>query len=48
MVNIFKHLSERTQSDIVFKDKAFQISNNPKCDRYQRGLGLMVYKIFDK
>ena len=48
MVNIFKHLSERTQSIIVFKDKTFQISNNPKCDRYQRGLGLMVYKILDK
>ena len=33
-----KDLVKRTQSDKVFRDKAFKITNNPKCDGYQRGL----------
>ena len=44
----YKDLEKRTQSDKVLKDKAFAIANNPKYDRYQRGLASMVYKFFDK
>ena len=44
----FKVLNERTQSDEVLRDKAFEIASNPKHDGYQRGLASMVYKIFDK
>ena len=43
-----KDLAKRTQSDKVLKDKGFAIANNPKYDRYQRGLASMVYKFFDK
>ena len=38
----------RTVSDKVLRDKAFNITKNPKYDRYQRGLASMVYKFFDK
>ena len=38
----------RTQSDKFLKDKAFEITNNPKHDGNQRGLPSMVYKFFDK
>ena len=34
----FKYLARRTASDKVFRDKAFQIAKNPKCDGYERGL----------
>ena len=44
----YKDLEKRTQSDKVLKDKAFEIANNPKCDRCQRGLVSMVYMFFDK
>ena len=44
----YKDLERRTQSDKVSKGKAFEIANNPKYDRYQRGLASMVYKNFDK
>ena len=30
------------------RDKAFNITKNPKYDVYQRGLALMVYKCFHK
>ena len=43
-----KDLIKRTQSDKVLKDKTFKIANNPNYDGYQRGLGSMVYKFFDK
>ena len=43
----YKDLERRTQSDKVFKEKTFEIANNPKYDRYQRGLAAMVYKFFD-
>ena len=43
-----KDLVKRTQSDKVLKDKAFKIASDPKYDGYQRGLGSMVYKFFDK
>ena len=32
----------------VLCDDAFNITKNPRYDRYQRGLTLMVYKFFDK
>ena len=44
----FKDLQRRTASDKVLRDKAFHIAKNLKDDRYQRGLGSMVYKFFDK
>ena len=43
-----KDLAKRTQSDRVLKDKAYEIADNPKYDGYQRGLAIMVYKLFDK
>ena len=33
-----KDLVKRTQSDKVFKDKAFKIARNPNYDGYHRGL----------
>ena len=44
----FKDLARRTASDKVLRDKAFNIAKNLKYDGYQRGLGSMVYKFFDK
>ena len=44
----YKVLDRRTQLDKVLKDKAIEIANNPKYDRYQRGLASMVYKVFGK
>ena len=43
-----KYLAKRTQSDTVWRDKAFTIASDPKYDGHQRGLVSMVYKIFDK
>ena len=43
-----KDLINRTKSDKVLKDKAYDITSNPKYDGYQRGLASMVYKFFDK
>ena len=43
-----KDLIRRTQSDKSPRDKAFNISSDPKYDGYQRGLASMVYKFFDK
>ena len=37
-----KDLARRTQSDKVLRDKAVKIANNPKYDRYQRGLASVV------
>ena len=44
----FKNLTRRTASDKILRDKAFNITKNPKYDVYQRGLASMVYKFFDK
>ena len=44
---VFKDLVRRTVSDKVLRDKAFNISENPKYG-YQRWLASMVYKFFDK
>ena len=43
-----KDLINRTETDKVLKDKAYNIANNPEYDVYQRGLASMVYKFFDK
>ena len=43
-----KDLINRTKSDKVLRDKAYNISSNPEYDGYQRGLASMVYKFFDK
>ena len=42
----FKDLTKRTASDKTLRDKGFNIAKNPKYDRYQRGLALMVYRFF--
>ena len=44
----FKELTRRTASDKILCDKAFNIANNPKYDRYPISLNSMVYNIFDK
>ena len=44
----FKDLPRRTVSDKVLRDKAFNITKNPKYDGYQRRLTSMVYTSFDK
>ena len=43
-----KDLINRTKSDKVLRDKAYDIASNPEYDGYQRGLASMVYKFFDK
>ena len=43
-----KDLTNRTKSDKVLRDKAYDIASNPEYDGYQRGLVSMVYKFFDK
>ena len=43
-----KYLINRTKSDKVLRDKAYDIASNPEYDGYQRGLASMVYKFFDK
>ena len=43
-----KDLTRRTAFDKILHDKAFNIGENLKHDRYQKGLSLMVYKFFDK
>ena len=43
-----KDLINRTKSDKVLRDKAYDIATNPEYDGYQRGLASMVYKFFHK
>ena len=43
-----KDLINKTKSDKVLRDKAYNIASNPEYDGYQRGLASMVYKFFDK
>ena len=43
-----KDLINRTKSDKVLRDTAYDIASNPKYDDYQRGLASIVYKFFDK
>ena len=40
--NKYKDLKRRTQSDIVFKNKAYKIATNPRNDGFQRALSSMV------
>ena len=44
----FKDLAKRTAADKGLRDKAFNITKDPKHDGYHRGLASMVYKSFDK
>ena len=44
----YKDLINRTKSDKVLRDKAYNIASNPECHGYQRALASMVYKFFDK
>ena len=44
----FKLLPRRTAADKVLRDKAFNISKNPKYDGYQRRLALVVNNYFNK
>ena len=44
----FKDLTSTAASEKILPGKAFSIDKNPKYDRNQRGLDLMVYKFFDK
>ena len=43
-----KDLINRTKSDKVLRDKAYNIASNPEYDGYQRSLASMVYEFFDK
>ena len=43
-----KDLTKRTVADNILRKRAFNIAKDPKYDRYQRGLGSMVYKFFNK
>ena len=43
-----KDLINRTKSDKILRDEAYNIASNPEYDGYQRGLASMVYKFFDK
>ena len=43
-----KDLINRTKSDKVLRDKAYDIASNPKYNGYQRGLASMIYKFFSK
>ena len=43
-----KDLIRRAASDKILYDKAFNIAKNPKYDRYERVLALMIYKFFDE
>ena len=38
-----KDLTKRTAADKIFKNKAFNIANDPKYDGYQRGLWLLWF-----
>ena len=43
-----KNITKITVADKILRDKAFNIAKDTKYDGYQRGLGSMVYKFFDK
>ena len=43
-----KDLINRTKSDKVLRDKAYDIASNPEYDGYQRSLASMVCKFLDK
>ena len=43
-----KDLINRTNSDKVLRNKAYDFASNPEYDGYQRGFASMVHKFFDK
>ena len=43
-----KNITKITVADKILRDKAFNIAKDTKYDGYQRGLGSIVYKFFDK
>ena len=43
-----KDLTKRTASDKVLRDKAFNITKDPKYDGYQKGLASMLYNFLIK
>ena len=43
-----KDLTKKTVADKILRNRAFNITKDPKYDGYQRGLASMVYKFFDK
>ena len=43
-----KDLAERTISDRVLKDRAYESARNYGYDGYQRALARMIYNVFDK
>ena len=46
--NKYKDSVNRTQSDIVLKNKAYKIGVDPKIDGFQRSLAAIVYKFFSE
>ena len=44
----YQGLTKRTESDKVWRDKAFKIASNLKYNGNERGLASMVYRLFDK
>ena len=46
--NKYKDLKNRTQSDIVLKNKAYEIAVDSKVHGFQRRLAAMVYKFFNE
>ena len=44
----YKDLKNRTQSDVVLKNKAYKIAVDPKYNGYERASASMVWKFFDK
>ena len=43
-----KDLANRTQSDKILTDKAYEIASNPIYNGHQRGLASTIYTFFDK
>ena len=43
-----RDLAKRTISSKILKNKTYEIARNWKYDGYQRALGSMAYKFFDK
>ena len=44
----FKNLKRITIADEALRDKAFDISKNPKYDGHQRAFAALFYAFFDK
>ena len=44
----YKHKANRSQFDLVLKNKALKIATDPRVNGYQRGLASMVYKFFNE